>query len=111
MSTLCPPLDVTTTEAATTIKTFDQCSCKEEIEELHKFNRDLEIQLEVLQETCVEHNRKTEQLGEKIKHQNREIEQFQQPNEQLIKKNSAIEKRLLEVETKLLEIGSVPCSN
>lgn len=87
LSVLCPPLDVTATEAttataATTTTTTaiaisaDKCLCDDEIEELRKFNRALGIQVDILQE-------------------------------RLIQENAAFAKRLQKVEKKLLELGSM----
>lgn len=80
LSVLCPPLDVTTTAATTTVQPNEKCSCGDEIEELRQKNQQ----------------------------QNREIEQLQQSNEKLYELNTATEERLLEVEKKLRELHSLP---
>lgn len=87
LSVLCPPLDVTTTAATTTVLPNEKCLCEDEIEELRQENQQ----------------------------QNKDIEQLQQSNEQLIQVNgklfelnAATEERLLEVEKKLRELHSLP---
>lgn len=98
LSVLCPPLDVTTTEATTTTEiTSGQCLCDEEVGEIRELNLALGIQVENLQASNVEQNNRIEQ-------QSIEIEQLQGSNEQLIEEIAALAERLLEIEI-LLGVG------
>lgn len=91
LSVMCPPLDITTTQATTTVSTstnqpIEECSCVEEIDELREENQ-----------------QRIAQQDEKIVEQNLIIEQLQQSNNQM-------EARLIEIEAKLRELGSIPCT-
>lgn len=116
LSVLCPPLDDTTTGATTTSdatttttdRNIEPCMCDKEIEELHKLNLGLEIQIFNLQASSIDQTRKIEKLSKEIHQQNEVITQLKQS---LVQDANFFEKRLLEVEMKLSETGSVPCFN
>lgn len=143
LSTLCPPLETTTataetttTEATTTAETistektttevpFGQCLCDEQIQELRELNRALALQIDNLQESNVERDKKIErqrlsidqmiknnrQQSTEIEGRSEEIKQLQSFNEKLVHENSKLAGKLLEIVKKLQEISFLPSAN